>query len=86
MNATCLNVFFCRQLECFYVVVPYFEINLTENRYNANFYLLWRSGIIKLLLCSFFSAIFGRSYDYALNLNKFHLALFIKILTAKPGP
>ena len=35
MNATHLYVFFCRQLECLYVVVSYLEINLAENHYNA---------------------------------------------------
>ena len=31
MNAARLYVFFCKQFECLYVVVSYFEINLTEN-------------------------------------------------------
>ena len=89
MNATRLYVFFCRQLECLYVVVSYLETNLTENRYNAcnadSFLLALKIRYLELLLFPLFSVVFRRSYDYAINLSKFHLALFIKILkTTKP--
>ena len=91
MNATRLYVFFCRQLECLYVVVSYFAINLKKNRHNActadSVPLALKIRYQKLLLYPLFSATFRRSYDYVINLNEFQLALFIKILkTTKLSP